>query len=272
MACAAAAAEVPPATSAALLAGLTTLLAHEAAPLSTRDQAEPDVVQGILAPLSRSWVGAPRGTPITQVSCCSTRAVAPVPLPLLQSVVVFAMKAAHADTLLWSAEPPAFGGTASPWPLSRAACPHVHMQCCFAQAYDKIERATLVKIGAATQAAGEQLPEAASGREPSAAAAFAAARTGDLACLAVKQGLLLLGDSTLRQPALVRRFSSSVAFASQRVSDLLHRRYGGVSPPELISLFIAVRGHVHHQLSERWLFLEACCHACVCVSCLPMLQ
>ena len=69
MACAAAAAEVPPATAAALLAGVTALLVHEAAPLSTCDQADADVISGILAPLSPSWVGAPRDTPATQVPC-----------------------------------------------------------------------------------------------------------------------------------------------------------------------------------------------------------
>lgn len=187
-----------------------------------------------------------------------------MPLFCLQLVFVFpfvAVTAARPETLFGLLS---LQHRAGPWPpltavrlLVTAASFHVHLWCSLVQAYDKIGRAALLKIGAAVQAAGEQLPEAASGREPSAAAAFAAARTGDLACLAVKQGLLLLGDSTLRRPALVRRFSSSVACASQRVSDLLHRRYGGVSPPELISLFIAVRGHVHHQLSERWLFLEA---------------
>jgi hypothetical protein len=123
------------------------------------------------------------------------------------------------------------------------------------QAYDKIGRATLLRIGAATQVAGEHLPQAASGQNPSAAAAFAAARTGDLACLAVKQGLILLGDSILRRPTLVRRFSGSVAIASLRVSDLLHRRHWGIAPPEQSWLFIAVRAVSKASGQQWWLFL-----------------
>jgi hypothetical protein len=65
----AAALQLQPNTASAIVSGVAALLAHEGAPLSTRNQAEPDVVKGVMAPLSPAWVGAPPGDPAAKVPC-----------------------------------------------------------------------------------------------------------------------------------------------------------------------------------------------------------
>lgn len=72
--------ELPPTSASAVLSGVTALLAHEAAPLSSSGRSAPDVRNGILAPLNPAWVDAPRGDPARKVPCC-VLALPPLLLP-----------------------------------------------------------------------------------------------------------------------------------------------------------------------------------------------